>query len=64
MIQICYEPGYLSRYSDELDGRGSIPERGKIFFSSSQRADLLWRSPTSYRIGTGGFFTGFKAAEA
>jgi hypothetical protein len=26
--------GYLSRYSDGLDGQGSIPGRGKIFLLS------------------------------
>jgi hypothetical protein len=29
-----------------LDGRGSIPGRGKRFFSSPQRSDRLWGSPS------------------
>jgi hypothetical protein len=30
---------------DVLDGRGSIPRRGQIFFSTPQRRDRLWGSP-------------------
>jgi hypothetical protein len=29
-----------------LDGRGSIPRSGKRFFSSPQRPDWLWGSPS------------------
>jgi hypothetical protein len=32
--------GQLSRHSCELDGRGSIPGRGKRFFSTSSRPAL------------------------
>jgi hypothetical protein len=30
---LSQEPGWLSRYGDGLDGRGSIPCRGKRLFS-------------------------------
>jgi hypothetical protein len=35
---------------NELDGRGSIPSRGHIFFSAAQRPDLLWIRPDSYSM--------------
>jgi hypothetical protein len=41
----------------EMDDRGSIPGRGKSFFSSPQRPDLLWAYPASYSMGTGGCFS-------
>jgi hypothetical protein len=40
------EPGYLSRHSDSLDGRGWIAGRGERFFSTPQRPDQLC-GPTS-----------------
>jgi hypothetical protein len=30
-----------------LDGRGSIPSRGKIFFPTPQHPDWLWAHPAS-----------------
>jgi hypothetical protein len=38
------EPGQLSWYIDRLrlDGRGSIPSKGKAFFSTPQRPDRFW----------------------
>jgi hypothetical protein len=47
-----------------LDGRGSIPRRGKRFsllhsFQTGSRAN-----PASYTMGTGGSFPGGKAATA
>jgi hypothetical protein len=39
------EPGYLSRYSCGLDGRGSIVGRA-TFFSTPQCPDRLWGPPS------------------
>jgi hypothetical protein len=37
---VCGATGY------GLDGRGSIPDRGKEFFSAAQRPDRLWCPPS------------------
>jgi hypothetical protein len=42
-----------------LDGRGSIPARGKRFFSIA----LLLAHPTSYPMGNGGSFPDGKTGE-
>jgi hypothetical protein len=34
-----------------LDGRGSIPGKGKRFFSTSQHLDRIWGSPGLLYIG-------------
>jgi hypothetical protein len=39
---ILRDPGYLSRYSDEVDGRGWIPGRYQKIFFTLQRPDWLW----------------------
>jgi hypothetical protein len=46
-----------------LDGRCSIPDRGKKFVSSSQRPDQL-RGLPSFLLGGGVSFPGGKAAGA
>jgi hypothetical protein len=45
-----------SRYSDGLDGWGSIPDKGKIFFCISQRLDRLWGPPSVLYNGNRGLF--------
>jgi hypothetical protein len=49
---------------DGLDGRDSIPGRGKRFFSTLQRPDPLWGSPSLLPKGTGDSFPGSKATGA
>jgi hypothetical protein len=51
----------LSRYSDGLIGRSSNPDRGKKFFSTTQRAGLPWGP---YRMGTWGSLPWDKATAA
>jgi hypothetical protein len=48
----------LSGYSYGLDCRGSIPSRGKKYFSTPQCREWLWAHPASYPMGTGGSFPG------
>jgi hypothetical protein len=36
-----------------LDGRGSIPGKGKRFFSVPQHPDRLWPYPATFTVGTG-----------
>jgi hypothetical protein len=57
---LCREPGWLKLYSDGygLDGQGSIPGRGRRFFSSPQCPDWLCDPPASYLMGTRGSFPG------
>jgi hypothetical protein len=55
--------GQRSRYSDELDGRGSIPGRGKISLRHSVQTGSE-AHPASYPMGTGGAFPGGEAAGA
>jgi hypothetical protein len=45
--------------SDRLDGRGSIPGRGKIVLFSAA-LDRLWGHPASYTMGTGDLSPGLK----
>jgi hypothetical protein len=45
-----------------LDGRGSIPGRGKRFFCFPQRPDGLWSPPRFLYIGKVASFRGGKAA--
>jgi hypothetical protein len=45
-----------------LEGRGSVPGRGKGFLYTPQRPDRLWGHPVSYPMGTGGSFPEGKAA--
>jgi hypothetical protein len=46
-----------------LDGRGSIPDRGKRFFPIPQRPDRLWGPPNLLNSGYWGVtFPGGKAA--
>jgi hypothetical protein len=55
------EPEYLSQYSEggyRLDGRGSIPVRGKKFLSSPQRPDRLWGPPSLLSDGYRWLFLG------
>jgi hypothetical protein len=48
-----------------MDGHGSIPGRGKIFFSLLHSVQTCYGAhPASYPMGTGGFFLGCKAAGA
>jgi hypothetical protein len=47
-----------------LDGRDSIPGRGKRFFFSPQRADLLWNQFSLLPMGIGGSFPWGEAADA
>jgi hypothetical protein len=47
-----------------LDGRGSIPGRGKIFLLSTVSIPVLRSNQSSYPMGTGGSFRGVKAAGA
>jgi hypothetical protein len=56
------QPRQLSRYSDGLDGRGSIPRSTKWFslFYSFQTGS--GSRPAFYLVGTGGLFSGSKAA--
>jgi hypothetical protein len=51
-------------YATELDDRGSVPGRDNddIFFSSPQRPDQLWRTPSLISNGYRGSFPGNKAA--
>jgi hypothetical protein len=57
------ESGKLSQYSDGLWAgspsiRGSIPNRGKGFFSSPKRRDRLWGIPSLlYSAYRGPFFS-------
>lgn len=44
-----------------LEGRGSIPGRGKRFFSTLQRSDLLWGP--AYPVAIGGYFPEVKRPE-
>jgi hypothetical protein len=37
--------------SDGMDDRGSIPGRGKIFFSIPEFSDRLWGPPSLLSIG-------------
>jgi hypothetical protein len=62
-VQQTVLPGKLRRYSYGLNGRGSIPSKGKIFYSP-RRPDRLGAHPASYPMGTGGSFPGGNVAEA
>jgi hypothetical protein len=58
---VCIAKGY------RLDGRGSVPGKGKRFFSTPQSPDQIWGAgsgfhPVSYRMGTLGSFPRGKAA--
>jgi hypothetical protein len=62
---------FRSRYNSvgiatgyELEGRGSILDRGKIFFLFHSVQTGSGSPPASYPMGTGGSFRGDKAAEA
>jgi hypothetical protein len=44
-----------------LDDRGSIPDRGRGFFSSPCVQTSSGAHPASYSMGTGGSFPGSKA---
>jgi hypothetical protein len=57
------EPGSsVSIVSDHgLDGRGSIPDRGRGFFLQPLVQTSSGAHPVSYTISTGGFFPGGKA---
>jgi hypothetical protein len=46
-----------------LDGRGSIPGRGKTFVSTPQRPEDPEAHTASYTMGTPDSFPGGKAAE-
>jgi hypothetical protein len=46
-----------------LNGSGSIPGRGKSFFSTLQCSDRLWGHSDSYPMGTGGSFPSGIAAD-
>jgi hypothetical protein len=54
----------MSRYRDglKLDGRGSIPARGKIFLYSGSVQTSSGAHRTSYSVGSGSSFGGSKAA--
>jgi hypothetical protein len=54
--------GYLSRYTDglRLDGRGSIPCKGKSWFSTPQSPDRLWGPPSLLYNGYRGSSLGVK----
>jgi hypothetical protein len=63
-IFLC-KPGQLIRYSDRLHARrsrdqGSIPDRGKRFFSFPQRPDRLWGLPSLLSNGYLSSFPGRK----
>jgi hypothetical protein len=60
---MCHEePGYLSRYSNRLDGRGSFPGSGKIFLYTITSISSVGSTQASYPVGTEGCFPGDKAA--
>jgi hypothetical protein len=54
--------GQLSRFGEEngLDDPGSIPGRGKRFFSIPQRPDQIWGPSSLLFNGHGGYFSGVK----
>jgi hypothetical protein len=65
------EPSFCCRNSSVgvatgygLEDRGSIPGRGKRFFSTAKRPDPLWGHSASSPMGTGNRFPGGKAAGA
>jgi hypothetical protein len=53
------ESGYFCRYSDGLDGRGSIRGTANNFLLHSVQTDSA-AHPVFYPMGTGGSFTGVK----
>jgi hypothetical protein len=48
-VRRCSSVGIVTGYG--LDGLGSIPGRGKIFFSSPQDPDRIWGPPSLLFIG-------------
>jgi hypothetical protein len=46
------ELGQLTWYNNGMDGRGSIPAKGKRFFYTPQRPDRLWVPPSLLTNGS------------
>jgi hypothetical protein len=59
---IILEPGYFSRLSYGLNGRGPVLSRGKRFLSAPQCPDQFWGPPSLLSMGTEGSFPGCKAS--